>query len=166
MAVTIIVLSLWLHFLYFVLLLGYSVHQLRLPVAVLSLLPIVPPILLVFWAVLFCRMELRIIAGPVLVCSWLLVYLFLSLQRSMLHLLLLARLIILFAIVENSKLILLSLPSRFSILRSNSVCSCFWFCKSSIWLRTFWRFWFLPIWAGVFKLDGLGNPQDWIIVCL
>jgi hypothetical protein len=99
LAVTFIVLSLWLHFLYFMLLLGYSVHQLRLPVAVLSLLLFVaefPPILLVFWAVLFSRMD----AGMALVCSILLVHFFLSLQRSMLHLLVPALLIILFALVK------------------------------------------------------------------
>jgi hypothetical protein len=38
LAVTVIEVSLLLHFLYFVLLLGYSVHQLHLSVAVMSLL--------------------------------------------------------------------------------------------------------------------------------
>ncbi len=62
LAVTVIVLSLWLHFPYFMLLLGYSVHQLRLPVLVLSLLLLVaefPPILLVFWVVLFSGWRFR-----------------------------------------------------------------------------------------------------------
>jgi hypothetical protein len=51
---------------YFMLLLGYSVHRLRLPVFVLSLLFLVaefPPILIVFWVVLFFRMEMQILAG-------------------------------------------------------------------------------------------------------
>jgi hypothetical protein len=80
-------------FLYFMLLHGSSVHQLLLPVAVLSLLLLVAeftPILLIFWAVLFSRMEIWKLGGLVLVCSRLLVHLFLSIQRSMRHLLLLA----------------------------------------------------------------------------
>jgi hypothetical protein len=60
-----------------------------------------PSIFLIFWAVLFFRMEIGLIAGPVLVCSKLLEHLFKSLQRSVLYLLLLAELIILFALVGN-----------------------------------------------------------------
>jgi hypothetical protein len=127
LAVTVIVLSLWLHFLYFMLLLGYSVHQLRLPVLVLSLLLFVaefPPslILLVFWFVLFFRMEIRILADLALVCSQLLMHLFLSVQRSMLHLLLLALIIILFALGDNSKLVSSRLPKHFSNLFALEQC--------------------------------------------
>ncbi len=51
-------------------------------------------------------------------------------------------------------------------LISKGFCCCGWFCRSSIRLQTFCWFWFLSLWVRVFKLNGLGNPQDRIAVCL
>ncbi len=99
-----------------VLLIVYSVPRLRLLVAESSLFLLVEvflPILRVSWVVFLSRMATQIIAGTVLVCLRLLVHFFLTLQKSMLRLLLLARLIILFSIAENSKVICFDLARTF-----------------------------------------------------
>ncbi len=95
------------------LLLGYSVHPLRLPALVLSLLLIVaefPPILLVFLGrALFEDGDSDTCwsgAGMLKTAS---TFVFVT-SEKLAHLLLLALLIILLALVENSKPVSLSLP--------------------------------------------------------
>ncbi len=88
-----------------VLLIVYSVHQFLLIVAESSLfllMEVFLPILHVSWGVFLSRMATLIIActASVLVCLRLLVHFFLTLQKGMLRLLLLALPIILFSLAE------------------------------------------------------------------